>query len=196
MLLRIFLFTLFLLISCTTGVAENINDIIAQLDLKISQANDSLTKSNLHIFRARNFNRMNKQNAALEDYNLALELNHQGWIHLERCSLLMGMGEYELALEDAKAAKQEVPTLAREADRYIARAETELQKRYEKKNPLTIVMDTEVDPYRKSRFDVMEEQGVFAARAMKKASINQQKKVARLQRKTASTSSKSKRPKS
>ena len=192
MLLRFFLFTVFLLITCATGFAENTNDIIAQLGLKISQTNDSLSKSNLHIYRARNYNRINKQNAALEDYNLALELNHQGGIHLERCGLLMAMGEYDLALEDAKAAKQEVPTLSSEADRHIALAKAKLQKQHENENPITIVMDTEVDPYRKSRFDVMEEQGVFADRAMRRESINQQKQVARMNRKTSSV----KRPKS
>lgn len=188
MYFRFLCFLLVFALSCTVALAESRTETISRLEDDIRNASDPLEKSRLHIFRARHYSRINEYSQALEDYNKALELNHQGWIHLERCGLLMAMEEYDLAIEDAEAVKQELPTLAGQARKYIKQAETELQKQHRAENPVTIVLDTRVDPFRKSRFDVMEEQGVFAARdrAIKTAQVSRSKKASKPEKKVSS----------
>lgn len=159
-------FTLFLvIITQSICLANDAAKIIELLDHDIKQTQNSKKKSTLHICRARQYCKLKKWDKALADYNDALELNHKGWIHLERSHFLMIIGKYDSAYEDATAAKEEVPTLASEADKVIDVAVAEIRKKYEADNPVTIIMDTKVDPYRKTRFDIMKERGVgiFAA---------------------------------
>jgi len=149
-------------IGVTGNSAQN---IIEMLNCDIEQTQTNKEKSCLLIYRARQYCKIKEWNKALEDYNNALELDHKGWIHLERSHFLMNTGKYELAYQDAEAAKDEVPTLASEADTIMAAALVEIRKEYEAENPVTILMDTQVDPSRKTRFDLMKEQGVFIAKA-------------------------------
>jgi len=161
-------FTLFfVIITQTLCQAHDTREIIQLLNHDIEQTHNSKEKSSLHICRARQYYKIKEWNKALKDYNDALELNHKAWIHLERSHFLISMGKYESAYEDATAAKEEVPTLASEADKVIEVAVAEIRKKYEAENPVTIIMDTKVDPYRKTRFDIMKERGVgmFAANA-------------------------------
>lgn len=156
----------------SSGVAANPQMIIQMIDQDIKQTRDAKEKSTLHIYRARQYAKIDKYDEALDDYSTALELNHKGWIHLERSQFLLGMKQYELAYEDAKAAKEEVPTLTAEADKVIDEAVAVIRKQYEAKNPETIIMNTQVDQYRKTRFDLMREQGVFSKKAARIASNN------------------------
>jgi tetratricopeptide (TPR) repeat protein len=135
----------------------------------------------LQIYRARQYAKIKKWDKALDDYSTALELDHKGWIHLERSQFLLSMGEYELAYEDANAAKDEVPTLAAEADKVIEKSVAVIRKRYEAANPETIIMSTRVDRYRKTRFDLMREQGVFSAKERMIAASNTQRTAKRKQ---------------
>ena len=144
---------------------NNVQNIIEMLNHDIKQTQTDKEKSSLLIYRARQYSKIKEWEKALEDYNDALELDHKGWIHLERSHFLMNAGRYDLAYKDAEAAKEEVPTLAREADAIMDAAVAEIRKKYEAENPITIVMDTQVNPYRKTRFDLMREQGVFLAKA-------------------------------
>lgn len=183
---KFFLFPMLLvLLTSSVGLAGNNQSIIDQLDLEIKQAENSVTKSTFHMYRARQYTQIQEWEKALEDYNQALELNHKGWIHLERSHFLMAMGKYDLAYEDAKAAKKEVPTLTYEADKLIKKSMAEIQKKYEAENPPTIIMDRVVDHNRKSRFDVMRETGVLAANARRIENFNRQKTATRKQREAA-----------
>jgi Tfp pilus assembly protein PilF len=168
MSLRIWLFFMSLsLLLPSIGVTGNTaQNIIEMLNCDIKQTQTNKKKSCLLIYRARQYCKIKEWDKALEDYNNALELDHKGWIHLERSHFLMNTGKYELAYQDAEAAKDEVPTLAREADTIMAAAIVEIRKEYEADNPVTILMDTQVDPSRKTRFDIMREQGVFVTKAM------------------------------
>ena len=148
-----------------TAQAGNNQQIIKQISQDLEQTTDAQVKSTLHIYRARQYTKIKEWGLAFEDYNDALELDHKGWIHLERSHFLLARGKYELAYEDANAAKEEVPSLAKEADKVIEVAVAEVRKKYEAENPPTILINTKVNPYRKTRFDLMAEQGVgmFAA---------------------------------
>jgi tetratricopeptide (TPR) repeat protein len=181
----LFLPLLLVLLTSSLCLAGNNQSIIKQLGLEIAQAQDNVAKSTFHMYRARQYTQIQKWKKALEDYNRALELNHQGWIHLERGNFLMAMGRYDLAYEDAKAAKKEVPTLTQEADKLIEASVAEIRKKYEAENPLTIIMDSAVDRHRKSRFDVMREQGILAADARRIDNFNRQKTATRKQREAA-----------
>jgi len=141
------------------ALAGNPQVIIDLISCDIEQSTDAKAKSTLYIFRARQYSKIEKFEKALADYNNALELDHKGWIHLERSQLLLAVGKYELAYEDANAAKEEVPTLTKEADKVIDKAVAEERKKFETDNPVTIVMNTRVNPYRKTRFDLMRKLG-------------------------------------
>jgi hypothetical protein len=91
------------------------------------------------------------------------------------------MKKYELAYEDANAAKDEVPTLAAEADKVIDKAVAVIRKQYEAENPETIIMNTRVDRYRKTRFDVMRERGVFTSKENMIVASNTQRTAKRKQ---------------
>ncbi len=184
--LRSLFFSLFLvMLTHTVCLGGETRETIKMLDNDIKQTRDSKKKSTLHIYRARQYAKIKEWDQALTDYNDALELNHKGWIHLERSHFLMAMGKYDLAYKDATAAKEEVPTLAPEADKVIEVAVAQIRKQYEAENPITIIMDSKVDPHRKTRFDVMREQGVgmFAANTgTGYTSSNRRKPVSRTQK--------------
>ncbi len=186
----LFAFCLPLLFSSTSPAGEA-REFIKLLDQDIKQSQSSQQKSQLHIYRARQYSKMKEWDKALEDYNAALELDHKGWIHLERSKFLLAIGKYELAYEDAEAAKEEVPTLGREADRIMDAAVAVIREKYEADNPITIVMDGKVDPYRKSRFDLMRERGVFTAKAARSSTSSRQKKTAKKQTAAACSPKKS-----
>ncbi len=187
--LRSLFFSLFLvMLTHTVCPGGETREAVNMLDHDISQTQDPKKESTLHIYRARQYTKIKEWDKALADYNDALELNHKGWIHLERSHFLMAMGKYELAYKDATAAKEEVPTLAPEADKVIKAAVAKIRKKYEAENPLTIIMDNKVDPYRKTRFDVMREQGVgmFAADTGTSYKSNRRKPVSKTQKSSPS----------
>lgn len=161
----LFLFFFLLLFQASTAFAGEPQACITQISHDLAQIKDPKMKSSLFIYRARQYAKIKQWDMALEDYNDALELNHKGWIHLERSQFLLQMGKYELAYEDANAAKDEVPTLAKEADVVIEAAVAEVRRQFETDHPPTIIMNTRVDPYRKTRFDVMREQGAFTKKS-------------------------------
>lgn len=168
-----------LVFAFSSGVSANSQMVIQMISQDIKQMKDAKEKSTLHIYRARQYAKLKRYEEALDDYSTALELNHKGWIHLERSQFLLRMEKYDLAYEDARAAKKEVPTLALEADKVIDEAVAVIRKQYEAENPETIILDTKVDRYRKTRFDVMREQGVFSAKAARMASKSSQAKTKR-----------------
>lgn len=158
---------LIILLSATFCTASENENIIEQLTQQISQTDSPLAKSRLYTYRARQSAQAGEWEKAVEDYNQALAFNHQGWIHLERSRFLMKLQKYEMALEDAKAAAEETPTLSYEADKIIQLAQKKIKKQHELDNPPTIILDEIVDPYRKTRFDVMRERGVYAAKGQR-----------------------------
>ncbi|MCF8055124.1 MAG: tetratricopeptide repeat protein [Desulfocapsa sp.] len=159
--------------------AEEPQEFIEMLNQDLTLSKTDAEKSTLHIYRARQYFKIKEWEKAEEDYNKALELNHKGWIHLERSHFFMTRREYALAYEDARAAKIEVPTLSHEADKIIEVAGAEILKQYEAENPITIVMDGKVDPNRKTRFDVMKTQEIPAAKARKNDNAKQQRTASR-----------------
>jgi len=185
MLIRMILLSCIVcLFTVSSGVAGNEKMVIQMISEDIKNTKEKQKKSALHIYRARQYAKIKEWEKALDDYSTALELDHKGWIHLERSQFLLGMKEYELAYEDANAAKDEVPTLAADADIVIDKAVAIIRKQYEAENPETIIMNTRVDRYRKTRFDVMREQGVFTTKENMIAASNTQR-IAKRKRSSA-----------
>ncbi len=181
----LFIISLSLLLPSVGMAGNNSQNMIKILTNDIKKARNNKEKCCLLIYRARHFDKIKEPDKALKDYNEALELNHKGWIHLERSHFLMKLGKYEQAYKDADAAKDEVPTLAGEANAIMAAAITKIRKKYEAENPITIFMNGKVDPHRKTRFDLMREQGVFVAKA-RTSRKSVRKKTARKKPTTAS----------
>ena len=179
---------LLVLFVCSSVLAGNPQVIIEMISQDIKQTKGAKEKSTLHVYRARQYAKIKKYEEALDDYSTALELDHKGWIHLERSQFFLGMKKYDLAYEDAKAAIEEVPTLKAEADKVIDKAVAVIRKQREAENPVTIIMGTKVDQYRKTRFDKMREQGVFSAKAARIAS-NVSRQTAKRKQQPAKTAS-------
>jgi tetratricopeptide (TPR) repeat protein len=171
------LFFCLLLLFPSINQAGGPREYIEMLNQDIGLSKTDAEKSILHIYRARQYFKLKEWNKVEEDYNKALELDHKGWIHLERSHFLMTRKKYDLAYEDARAAKKEVPTLSHEADKIIEVAGAEILKKYEAENPITIVMDNKVDPNRKTRFDVKREKSVSAAKTRKSDNAKKQRAV-------------------
>ena len=161
--------------------AANPEMIIEMISADIERAKDKKQRSTLHIYRARQLVKVRQWDKALADYTAALKLDDKGWIQLERSQFLLGRGEYEKAYKDATAAKEKVPTLAAEADKVIDKAVAVVRKRYEAENPITIIMDDPVNTGRRTRFDAMREQGVFAAKESRIAASNARRTAKRKQ---------------
>lgn len=172
----------------SAGFAGTPEMIIEMIGSDIVKTRDNQKRSTLHIYRARQYAKIEKWDEALDDYSSALELDHKGWIHLERSQFLLRMKKYDQAREDAMAAKKEVPTLTAEADKVIERAEAVLRREYEVENPPTIIMNSKVDPSRKTRFDMMRKQGVFASRIANSTEFNA-KRTAKRKQQTAKAAS-------
>lgn len=134
--------------------------LLKQLNTRIAAEEKPVKKAKLYVYRAR-YHVKNKQlDQAVDDYNLAIELDHKSWIHLERAKLHLALKNFDLAKEDASAAKEENPNLCMQADPLIEKASHYLQITNKLENPPTIELDREVNPYKKSRFDVARELGV------------------------------------
>ncbi len=153
-------FSLILLASPVTGSTGNSSPVLKQLNNKIAKETNPEKKAKFFLYRARYYLKTKQFNQAEKDYNQALETDHKSWIHLERAKLLFRMKKYNLAKEDATAARDENPNLCQEADPIIEKAQIALNKNNQLENPDEIVLDREVNPYKKSRFDVARQLGL------------------------------------
>jgi tetratricopeptide (TPR) repeat protein len=148
-----------LLLIPVISFASGNSTILESINKELANAKTPKEKSTYHLYRARYYQKTKEAEKALADYQQALLLNHQSFIHLERAALLMRLEQYQLALNDAVAAKEENTTLSARADRIINQAGTALQERHDRENPQEIVLDREINLDRKSRFAVARELG-------------------------------------
>lgn len=121
--------------------------------MELARATSPVEKSNLNMYKARNYAKLGEYEKALECYDKALKLNHKGWIHLERARFFFTHKEYDLAESEALTAQEETPTLKYQAAPIIKKARKKLESIYLAENPPTIIFDTKADATRKSRFD-------------------------------------------
>jgi len=155
-----FIVSLLVLLSLATTYGGVNSQILNQINTKLDNTSEPEEKAKLYLYRARYLVKTKQYDEAIKDYDVALELDHQSWIHLERARIYLIIKNYDFAHSDAFAAKAENPALSSEADFIINKAAKELEKIQNMENPEDIVLDRDVDPYRKSRFDVARELGL------------------------------------
>jgi tetratricopeptide (TPR) repeat protein len=130
-------------------------DSITTLDQQIQESTSTSEKARLYCFRARNYAQLQNIEEARKDYILALNTNYSGWILNEYGYFLYHNNMYELAYNAAVKVLTDFPYLKKDAvilrDKAYARYEAE----YYEKNPPTIIMDTEIDPHRVTRHDLI-----------------------------------------
>ncbi len=136
------------------GVNE---EIINELDKEIQSSSSPEDRAIYFVYKARNYFNSGDVDAALKNYNEAVRNNNKEWIILERCPLLLKKKLFDDAYADSrKLIDSEYDPDGRATWCYNI-ASKKLKEIYDKENPPTIIMNTQVDPNRKSRFDVARE---------------------------------------
>jgi tetratricopeptide (TPR) repeat protein len=130
-------------------------DNIETLDQQIHDTGSTSDKARLYCFRARNYANLQNIEEARKDYILALNTNYSGWILNEYGYFLYQNNMYELAYTAAMKVLKDFPYLQKEAVILKDKAYAKYEAEYYEKNPPTIIMDTEIDPHRLTRYDLI-----------------------------------------
>lgn len=141
------------------AVAEDYQAIIDMLNNQIESATTDAEKAKLCCFKARNHMNNNKIDETEQGYLEALDYSYTGWILNEYSRFLYRTGEYERAYRAASKVVEDFPQFEIEAQSIKRKAKEEYQKEYLEANPPTIVMNTEVDPNRVTRHDLIRKAG-------------------------------------
>ena len=135
--------------------AEEYEEIIALLDEQIEAAESDAERATLCCYKARNHLNNRKFEEAEQGYLEALEYSTTGWILHEYSRFLLLSGEYERAYRAASKVLEEFPQFKKEATSIKNTAKEEYEKAYLEAHPPTIIMNTEVDPHRITRPDLI-----------------------------------------
>ena len=153
---RFCLLALFLLLSSpANGAQEDVQQSIDWLDNQIASLEDGEEKAKLCCYRARNYLKLKDIDQAEQNYLEALDYHYSGWILHEYGYFLHRIGEYERAYRAAQKVLDDFPQFEKSAAKLKKKAYADYQEEYNSANPPTIIMDTEVDPYRVSRHDLI-----------------------------------------
>ncbi len=151
----------FLLITGSPAAAtEEIAVLIAELNNQIAAADSSQEKARLCCFRARNYLKMGDMTETEQSYLEALEYDYNGWILNEYCSFLYRIGAYGRAYRAALEIEQRFPHFRNQVKNIKKKARLKYEEAYLADHPPLIIMDTEVDPYRVTRHDLIRKQGL------------------------------------
>ena len=168
---------------CTAPIAgaEVYEEMIAMLDEQIEAAESDAERAKLCCYKARNHLNNRKFEEAEQGYLEALEYSTTGWILHEYSRFLLLSREYERAYRAAAKVLEAFPQFKKEATYIKQTAKAEYEKAYLEANPPTIIMDTEVDPNRITRHDLIRK-----ARGRTQAAIYSGKTVSSSRKKSTS----------
>ena len=147
------------LFSSPTVAANDYQEMIDMLEKQIEDATTEAEKAKLCCYKARNHLNNNALDEAEQGYLEALDYSYIGWILNEYSRFLLLSGEFERAYRAASKAKADFPQFTQEARSIMEKAKEEYLKEYQEANPPTIIMDTEVDPHRITRHDLIRSAG-------------------------------------
>lgn len=156
----IFSFFIFVVLFCYHSqlIAQSLNtETIQMLNDEIENATSQESRAKFLVYRARNYLNAGKVENAFADYTEALKNSNKEWIILERCPLLIRMKKYEKAVDDSKRLLDIGYDPNGESSSCHTAASKKQKEKYDRENPPTIIMNTRVNPNRKTRFDVMRE---------------------------------------
>ena len=145
--------------SPANGTQKDIQGIIASLDEQIASSSDGEEKAKLCCYRARNFLKLKERDKAEQDYLEALDYAYSGWILHEYSYFLYHSREYKRAYRAAQKVLEDFPQFKKSATKLKKMARAKYQEEYNVANPPTIIMDTEVDPNRVTRHDLIRKLG-------------------------------------
>lgn len=193
---RVILLAGILALSILVGVQvqaaqEDIQGTIQLLDEQIASAGSDEERAKFCCFRARHYQKLKDNDQAEQGYLEALDYNYSGWILNEYGYFLYRNGEYERAYRAAHRLKEDFPHFNDSALKLKNMARVKYQAAYDAAHPPTIIMDTEVDPNRVTRHDLIRRQGGAQPKLYKtnlKSSSNSKKYASK------SSSQKSKKP--
>lgn len=132
---------------------EDSQVVIEELTKLVETANSKEELAKLYCFRARHYLKIGEKEKANEDYHKALENNYKGWILNEYGFFLYRSKEYGKAYNTAIMVLEDFPYLAKDAKKLGKMSRIKYEEKYYEENPPLIVMNTKVDPNRKTRHD-------------------------------------------
>jgi len=163
---------LILIAAPVNGGQENIQGIIDSLDEQIASSASADEKATLCCYRARNYVKLKDIDQAEQDYLEALEHAYSGWILHEYSYFLYRTGEYERAYRASLKVLEDFPQFEKSATKLKRMAFTKSQEEYNSVNPPTIIMNTEVDPHRVTRHDLIRKLGPQKEATIFKTDLN------------------------
>lgn len=179
------------------AVQEDIEGVIRLLDDQVASAESDEERAKFCCFRARNYRKLKETDQAEQDYLEALDYDYAGWILNEYGYFLYRNGEYERAYRAAYRLNEDFPHFQDSALKLKNMARVKYQEAYNAANPPTIIMNSEVDPYRVTRHDLIRSQGQGQAKLfktdLKKSSPSKRYTAKASAKKTKKSSTKKKR---
>ncbi len=150
----IYLFLCFII----TPVALADNTRVTYLDQQIQNTNNTKEKAKYFAYRARIHNKTNNTSSAEQDYLSALKNNNAGWIWAELAQFYAKHKYFDKSEIAIAKIERDFPHLKT----YIVPLSKHVKEQQRiihlKENPPEIILNADVNPARKSRFDVAREQ--------------------------------------
>lgn len=129
--------------------------LIRSISEQLPNVHNPKDKARLYCFRARNHAKLGNQRSAIDDYLKALNTSYEGWILNELGHFMFGSGEFEKAYNVAEKVLADFPQFNKEANKLKRQAQEKWEEEQLRQNPPTITIDSDPDPNRVSRHDLI-----------------------------------------
>lgn len=150
-------FALSVLIPANALPSPTLEEQITTINSQLETAANPKDTAKLYCYRARNYAKSGKIKEAKSDYFKALNTSYDGWILNELGYFMYKNGDYEKAYNISLKVLGDFPHLEKEAEYLKNQAKKMWDEEYKKKNPPTIIMDSEPDPSRVTRHDLIQQ---------------------------------------
>lgn len=134
-------------------------DMIKVINDQLTTVDNPKEKAKLYCYRARNNAKAGNQEKAKDDYLKAINTSYEGWILNELGHFMYKNGEFEKAYNVAEKVLVDFPQFKKEATKLKKQAKVKWDENYLKAHPPTITIDTDPDPNRVSRHDLVRQSG-------------------------------------
>lgn len=176
---NIFLFTICIALSLTTpllsGASTDIENKREAINTQLQNTANPKEKAKLYCYLARNYEKTQDIEEAKKNYFKALNTSYDGWILNELGYFMYKHGEYDKAYNISLKVLADFPHLKKDADNLRVKAEKMRNEEYAKLNPPTIIMDSQPDPNRVTRHDLIRKSNQSYSSAAPKSSVKTKK---------------------
>ena len=153
---KILIIMLLSVVFCSHSYARNTDQIIQELDEMIAVTTDSVKLSELHMFKARNYQNAGKNDLSIKSYLQALKQNQKGAVWAELGSMYFKTGDYNNSAKVASKIVNSFPGQKKEGLALLEKSNKKLEEIYLKENPPTIIVNSQFKG-KLSRMDVLKE---------------------------------------